>query len=124
MELVNSRNTTNNGNHALRDSLMSNNGNHALRDSLMSNNGNHALRDSLMSNNGNHALRDSLMSIRVAALNEHVNLVQPYYLREGTRQAEMLAFPFAAAREPAKLAKRVLSGFIEMMIYFLFSDSL
>ena len=33
------------------------------------------------------------------------------YLREGTRQAEMLAFPFAAAREPAKLAKRVLSGF-------------
>ena len=31
-------------------------------------------------------------------------------LRKGTRQAEMLAFPFAAAREPAKLAKRVLSG--------------
>ena len=31
-------------------------------------------------------------------------------MREGTRQAEMLAFPFAAAREPAKLPKRVLSG--------------
>ena len=33
-----------------------------------------------------------------------------FFLREGTRQAEMLAFPFAAAREPAKLAERVLSG--------------
>lgn len=32
------------------------------------------------------------------------------FLREGIRQAEMLAFPFAAAREPAKRAKRVLSG--------------
>ena len=34
-----------------------------------------------------------------------------FYLREGTRQVEMLAFPFAAAREPAKLAKRVLPGY-------------
>jgi len=34
-----------------------------------------------------------------------------FYFREGTRQAEMLAFPFAAAREPAKLAMRVLAGY-------------
>ena len=33
------------------------------------------------------------------------------FLREGTRQAEMFTFPFAAAREPTKHAKRVLSGF-------------
>ena len=30
-----------------------------------------------------------------------------FFLREGTRQAEMLAFPFAAAREREKLAERV-----------------
>ena len=30
-----------------------------------------------------------------------------FYLREGTRQAGMLAFPFAAAREREKLAERV-----------------
>jgi len=34
-----------------------------------------------------------------------------FYLREGTRRAEMLAFPFAATRERVKLAKRVLSRF-------------
>ena len=41
-----------------------------------------------------------------------------FCLREGTRQAEMLAFPFAAAREPAKLAERVLYGcrFFEMSL--------
>ncbi len=32
--------------------------------------------------------------------------------REGIRQAEMLAFPFAAAREPSKLAECVLTGYI------------
>lgn len=35
-----------------------------------------------------------------------------FILREGIRQAEMLAFPFAAAREPAKLAGRVLTGLL------------
>lgn len=33
-----------------------------------------------------------------------------FVLREGIRQAEMLAFPFAVAREPAKPAKRVSTG--------------
>lgn len=32
------------------------------------------------------------------------------YLCEGTRKAEMLAFPFVAARRQTKLAERVSSG--------------
>lgn len=36
-----------------------------------------------------------------------------YLFCEGIRQAEMLAFPSDAAREPAKLAERVLSGYVD-----------
>lgn len=32
------------------------------------------------------------------------------FLREGTRQVEILVFPFAAAREPEKFAKRISFG--------------
>ena len=36
-----------------------------------------------------------------------MNFWVSFYLRGGTRQAGMLAFPFAAAREREKLAERV-----------------
>ena len=36
-----------------------------------------------------------------------LRLFLKFYFHEGTRQAGMLAFPFAAAREREKLVKRV-----------------
>ena len=46
------------------------------------------------------------------------------YLREGTRQAEMLAFPFAAAREHEKLAESVSHGLRESIRKAEMQDSL
>lgn len=41
----------------------------------------------------------------------HMNgLSGGFLLREGTSHTEMSTFPFTAARESAKLAKRILSG--------------
>lgn len=37
-------------------------------------------------------------------------LMHIFCLREGKRQMEMLAFPFAAAHEPAEPMERALSG--------------